>query len=167
MNKVRKRSNVSRDIAGCIATGYGLDGREVGVRVPVRARFLFSPWFADQVLGSLSDRYQGLLPGVKAPRCVKLTTRHHLVPRSIIRGSIHPLPHTSSWRSGSLVRHRDSFAFALLECYPSHPPRLFMQVVLWYYVATDVSVSEGCLLFRFTWRVWHRKVAALKLNRRN
>jgi hypothetical protein len=33
----------SRDSSVGIATGYGLEGREVGVRVPVRSRIFFSP----------------------------------------------------------------------------------------------------------------------------
>jgi hypothetical protein len=33
-------------------------------------------------------------------RGVKLTTHLQLVPRSRKCGSIHPLPHTSSWRNG-------------------------------------------------------------------
>jgi hypothetical protein len=42
----------------------------------------------------------GFFPGGKSCRGVKLTTRLQLVPRSRIRGSIHPLPYTSSRRSG-------------------------------------------------------------------
>jgi hypothetical protein len=38
------------------------------------------------------------VPGI-FPRGVKLTTHLKLVPRSRKRGSIHPLPHTPSWRS--------------------------------------------------------------------
>jgi hypothetical protein len=33
------------------------------------------------------------------------------VPKSRKCGSIHPLPHTPSWRSASLVKHRDNFTF--------------------------------------------------------
>jgi hypothetical protein len=36
-----------------------------------------------------------------------------LVPRSRIRGSIHPLLHTYSWRSAYLVKHRDNLTFTL------------------------------------------------------
>jgi hypothetical protein len=42
---------------------------------------------------------------------VKLTNQLQLVPRSIKVRSIHPFPHTSSWRSAYLVKHRDSFTF--------------------------------------------------------
>jgi hypothetical protein len=63
-----------------IVTGYGLDGRGVGVRVSVGARFFWSPTWPtiQQVPGG------GSFPGGKGPR---------------IHGSIHPLPHTSSWHS--------------------------------------------------------------------
>jgi hypothetical protein len=42
---------------------------------------------------------------------VKLTTRLQLQPRSSLRGSIHPLPHTSSWSGAYLIKHRDKFIF--------------------------------------------------------
>jgi hypothetical protein len=40
-----------------------------------------------------------------------LGSKHHHqpVPRSIKRGSIHPLPHTFSWRNSWLIKHRDKF----------------------------------------------------------
>jgi hypothetical protein len=40
-----------RNSAVDIATGYGLDGRGVGVRVPVRARFFSSPVRPDRFWG--------------------------------------------------------------------------------------------------------------------
>jgi hypothetical protein len=43
---------------------------------------------------------------------VKLT-HLQLVPRSRKCGSIQPLPHTPSWRSAYLVKHRDNFTFYL------------------------------------------------------
>jgi hypothetical protein len=49
------------------------------------------------------------VPGVKRPG-MKLTTHLHLVPRSRIRESIHPLPHTS---------HRDNFTFYHLPFIPA------------------------------------------------
>jgi hypothetical protein len=55
-----------RDRAVCIATGCGLDGRGVGVRVPVGARLISSArrpdrfWGPPWVPGALS-------PGVKRP----------------------------------------------------------------------------------------------------
>jgi hypothetical protein len=34
-----------------VETGYGQEGRGVGIRVPVRARVLFSPLFSDRFWG--------------------------------------------------------------------------------------------------------------------
>jgi hypothetical protein len=42
---------------------------------------------------------------------VKLTTDLQPVPRSRKCGSIHPLPHTPSWRSAYVVKHRDNVTF--------------------------------------------------------
>jgi hypothetical protein len=44
-------------------------------------------------------------------RGVKLTTHLQLVPGSRKCGSIHPLPHTTSWHNASFVKHRDKFTF--------------------------------------------------------
>jgi hypothetical protein len=60
---------MSLDSTVGIAIGYEVDGRRVGVRVPVDAKFLSS------------IRGQG----------VKLTTHFQLVPRSRIYEFIHPL----------------------------------------------------------------------------
>jgi hypothetical protein len=43
-----------------------------------------------------------------------LTTHLQLVPRSRKCGSIHPLPHTSSWRSAELAKQRDNFIFTFI-----------------------------------------------------
>jgi hypothetical protein len=55
----------SRDSAVGIATGYELEGRGVGVRVPVWARFFFSPRRSDRLWGPpslLSSGYRRLFP---------------------------------------------------------------------------------------------------------
>jgi hypothetical protein len=60
---------MSRDRAVGIATGYGLDDRGVGVRVPVGSRILFSPCRPDRICcppNLLSNWYRGLFPPGKA-----------------------------------------------------------------------------------------------------
>jgi hypothetical protein len=42
---------------------------------------------------------------------VKLTTQLQLLPRTRIRGFIDLLPHTPSWRSVKLVKHRKNLTF--------------------------------------------------------
>jgi hypothetical protein len=44
---------------------------------------------------------------------VKPTTHLQLMPGSTKCGSTHPLPHTSSWRSAQLVKHRDNSTVTL------------------------------------------------------
>jgi hypothetical protein len=64
-----------------------MNGRVVGVRVPVGVRFLSSP--------CRPDRLRGLFlrgGGGQSDRGLKLTTHFKLVPRSRIRGSIYALP---------------------------------------------------------------------------
>jgi hypothetical protein len=54
-----------RDGTVGIATGYRLVGREVGVRVPVNARFICSPRRPDRfwaLPSLLSNGYRGLFP---------------------------------------------------------------------------------------------------------
>jgi hypothetical protein len=55
-----------------IATGYGMDGRGVGVRVPVGARSFSSPRHPDRFWGPpslLSNGYRGPFPRTKRPGC--------------------------------------------------------------------------------------------------
>jgi hypothetical protein len=55
----------SQDSVVCIATGYGLDNRGVGVWVPVGSRILSSPCRPDWLCGQpnhLSNGYRGLFP---------------------------------------------------------------------------------------------------------
>jgi hypothetical protein len=81
----------SRDSAVGIATGFGLDGRRVGVRVSIGEDLSFL-----DVVPTGSGAHLAIFLGVTLPG---LTIRLQLMPRSRIRGSIHPLPHTPSWRS--------------------------------------------------------------------
>jgi hypothetical protein len=81
----------SRDGVIGIATGYGLDDRGVGVRVPVGSRICSSP----RPLGPTQPPIQwasgALSPGVKWPG--------READHSPQYGSIHPLPHMPPWRS--------------------------------------------------------------------
>jgi hypothetical protein len=55
----------SQDSVGCIATGYGLDDRGAGFRVPVGARIFTSPCRSDRLWGPsslLSNGYRRLFP---------------------------------------------------------------------------------------------------------
>jgi hypothetical protein len=90
-----------------IAVVYGLEERRVGVRVPVGARIFSCLRRPDRLWGPpslVSIGYRG-----QSGRGVKVTTHLQLVPMSRIRGSIHPLPNTPSWRISQLVKHRDNF----------------------------------------------------------
>jgi hypothetical protein len=92
----------SRDSSVRKAAGYGLDDRGIGIRVPVKARIFSSLCRQDKFWGPpnlLPNGYRGLFPLRHSGRGVKLTTHFQLVSRSTKRGSIHPLPHTPSWRS--------------------------------------------------------------------
>jgi hypothetical protein len=79
-------------------TGYGLDDRGVGIRVPEGARIVCSPRLPDRFWGPpslLSNGYRGVKrPGREAD---------HSPPTSVevkeMCVSIHPLPHMSSWRN--------------------------------------------------------------------
>jgi hypothetical protein len=86
-----------RDSAVGIATGCGLDGRGVGGEDSSPLHVVETG--SEAHTASYQMGYGGSFHGGKSGRGVKLTTRLQLVPRSRTRGSIHPLPHTSSWRS--------------------------------------------------------------------
>jgi hypothetical protein len=67
----------SRGNAVGIATGYWLNDREVGVRVPVGSRIFISPYRPDRLWGPpnfLPKLHWGSFPGVKAAGGEKLTT---------------------------------------------------------------------------------------------
>jgi hypothetical protein len=89
-------NTMSGDSVVGIATGYGLDDRGVGVRVPVGSRIFTSRSRPNWLWGST---YYSMGTGDKAAGGVKLTTHLQLVPRSRKRASIHPLPHKPSWHS--------------------------------------------------------------------
>jgi hypothetical protein len=91
------------------ATGYGVDAQGVRVRVSVGARVFSSLrcpglfWIPPTLL---ADGYRGYNAWVMKPM-----NHLQLVLRSRIGGSIHPLPHTSSWRNALSVRNRNNFTF--------------------------------------------------------
>jgi hypothetical protein len=92
----------SRDSSVCIATVYGLDDRGGRSSSPGRVKnWLFST-SSRSALGPTQPPIQripgAISPGVKRPG---REAEHslHVVSRSRKRGSIHPLPHTPSWRS--------------------------------------------------------------------
>jgi hypothetical protein len=94
----------SWDSAVGIATGYWLDHRGVGVRVPRGSRIFSSRRLRDWLCGPLklnflSNGYWELFSRGLSRRSMKLTTHLQLVTKSRKYGSIHPLPHTHSWRT--------------------------------------------------------------------
>jgi hypothetical protein len=80
-----------------ITTGYVLDDRGAGVRVPVGSRIFSAPRRPDRPCGPHASYPMGT--GSSFLRGVKMTTHLELVTRSRKCGSIHPLPHAPSWRS--------------------------------------------------------------------
>jgi hypothetical protein len=88
----------NRDSAFDIATGYRLDDRWDGVRVPVMSRILSSPTV--QTGSGVHPTSYLMGNGGSLPR-VKRQGREadHLPPTSAPRnrGSIHPLPHTPTY----------------------------------------------------------------------
>jgi hypothetical protein len=67
------------------SSGYGIDDRGVGVRVPVGSSIFSSPLHPVRLWGPpnlISNGYRGLFPRGQNDRLVKLTTHLQLVPRS-------------------------------------------------------------------------------------
>jgi hypothetical protein len=89
--------SMSRGSVVGIATGYGLDVREVGIRVPVGYKIVTSPYRPDLSVvhpTSYPMCTEGSFFGGKSGRGVKLTIHLQPVPESRKHGSLHPLPHT-------------------------------------------------------------------------
>jgi hypothetical protein len=105
----------SLDCAFCIATGYVLDDWRVGVWFSVGSRIFSTSRPALRPTNLLPIGNGGLFPRGYSGKYRKLTTHIQLVPRSRKYGSIHPLPHTSSWRSAELVKRRDNFTFTYTD----------------------------------------------------
>jgi hypothetical protein len=88
----------SRDSAVGIATGYGLDDRGVGVRVPVGSRIFSTS--SRPAVGPTQPPIEWV-PGL-FPRGVRRPGREsdHSPTSAKVKngGAIHPLPHTLSWR---------------------------------------------------------------------
>jgi hypothetical protein len=82
-----------------IATGYGLDDRQIRVRVPVGSRILNTSYRSDKLWGPsrlLPTGYRRLFHWGLSGRGAKLTTHLQLVPGLRKPGTIHPLPPMSS-----------------------------------------------------------------------
>jgi hypothetical protein len=109
-NAVFSKHSESRGSAVGIATGYGLYDWVVGVRVSVGSRIFSSPRRPDRLWGPpslLIQRVLGALPpGLKRPE----HDADQSPPTSAeVRKTYTSLPHTPSWRSAQLLKHRDNF----------------------------------------------------------
>jgi hypothetical protein len=95
----------SQDSLVGTATGYGLDNRGLGFRIPVWSRISYYPRRPNRLWSPpslLTNGHRWLFPRGWRGGAVKLTIHVRLVPRSRKSGSIYPFPHTP-WRSAQLV----------------------------------------------------------------
>jgi hypothetical protein len=95
-----------------IATGYGMDGRRVAVRVMAKATF--SPL---HVVQTLSGCWVATSPGVKRPE--RDANQSPSTSAEVMNTWIYtstPLPHTSSWGGDELSTRT---TFLLFLCHPS------------------------------------------------
>jgi hypothetical protein len=106
----------SRDSSVGIALGYGLDDRGRRVRFPAGAGNLSLHHRIQNGSGTHTDLYPRVL-GALSLRVMrpgmKLTTQLHLVPMSIMRGTIPPLPQYV-FMAWCLVKRRDNFTFTFI-----------------------------------------------------
>jgi hypothetical protein len=98
----------SRDSAIGIATGYRLDGRGFGFRIPVGASRPDQFWWPTKP--PIQREKEDIFLRVKRKER-EADTDLQLVLRSGIRGLIQSLPDTSSGPSTCLVNHRINFLF--------------------------------------------------------
>jgi hypothetical protein len=157
--------HLSWDSSVGIATGYGLDGREVGVRVLVRSKMFSSPRHPDQFWGPpslLFNGYRGFSPGIKRPG----READHSPPTSanVKNTWIHTsTPPYAFKRSAYLVKHRDTFTFTfmmtsvvLLHSYQSYSGSFcFSSVCSWFFNSKNNCVT-GLLLWQQIWSAFSK-----------
>jgi hypothetical protein len=92
---IRSYAGQSRRSSVGMAAGYGLD--DSGTRVRVLVCQEFSLFHIILIRPGVHPASYPTVTG-RSVSGVKLTTHLRLAPRSTVHGSIHPLPHTPSWR---------------------------------------------------------------------
>jgi hypothetical protein len=89
----------NRGISVGLATGYGLEDRGVGLRVPVGSRIFTFPYRPKRLWGPpnlISNGDPRLFPRGLSGRCLKLTT--HITSPEVEKTRIYAsTPHTPSW----------------------------------------------------------------------
>jgi hypothetical protein len=140
-----------------------MDGQGVGFRVPVGSRTSLFPRRPDRFWGPpniLSNGYRELFPREwYSGRGVKLTTHLQVVSRSRIRGSIHPLLHTSSWRSAELlpthvhVLLRERVLSVLYDIFSVLILFIYFSIVTFYWVLVYlVMLFQFAALYSCNWK---------------